>query len=250
LIWNMIAARAGHAVATLTLALVLGGCQSRVRQPRPTPGGWTAVDAGGPRDVASARDAAPRDVALPRDRGDDAAPRDAASGDGRRDAAIDATGIARDAGARDRGAADAGARDAGQDLGRRDAGTDHAGPAFCGPLHFNCAPFACDVDAGRCKTFCTSDNDCVPAKPCVNGLCGPNTNDFCQVDDECFSGHCAVVCCATACAGACHSCALPGSAGVCFPVPAGMPDPQNRCPAGTVCGADAGCVPAPNAGSN
>jgi hypothetical protein len=29
-----------------------------------------------------------------------------------------------------------------------------------------------------------------------------------------------------------------------------MPDPQNRCPAGTVCGADAGCVPGPDAASN
>jgi hypothetical protein len=43
---------------------------------------------------------------------------------------------------------------------------------------------------------------------------------------------------------------LPGTLGVCFPVPAGAPDPREICPAGTVCGADAGCVPAPDAGAS
>lgn len=240
--WN---GAAGRAAATLALVVALGACQSRVRERSRLSTGWTSVDAGA-RDVPAARDAAPRDAAAPPDAG----LHDAAWTDGKRDAVVDAMGPARDAGGRDLGARDAAPRDAGQDLRPPDAGAADSRATFCGALRFSCAPFACDVDAGQCKNFCTSDSDCVPGRPCVNGLCGPNTNALCQVDDECLSGHCAVVCCATACAGACHSCALPGTAGSCFPVPAGMPDPQNRCPAGMVCGADAGCVPAPDAGSN
>jgi len=152
-------------------------------------------------------------------------------------------GASRDWAGRDLRAPEAGAHDAGQETGPRDASPDW-GATSCGPRHLNCSPYTCDVAAAQCKTFCTSDADCVKGKPCANGTCGLDTNNYCTLDDECFSGHCAVVCCATACPGVCHSCALPGSIGVCVPVPTGMPDPQNRCPAGMVCGADAGCVPA------
>ncbi|HEY4394293.1 MAG TPA: hypothetical protein VGP64_09540 [Polyangia bacterium] len=238
MISRLAAARAARAISILAAALALVGCQSRTaRERNPRPGTWTVVDAEA-RDVPPAHDATARDLAPPRDGAlRDAAPRDAAL----RDAAL------RDAARADgRGDASGTARDAaGRDVAARDASPDW-GPTFCGPRHFNCSPYACDVAAAQCKTFCTSDDDCLPGKPCVNGLCGPNDNQYCTVDEECLSGHCAVVCCATACAGVCHSCALPGSAGVCFPVPAGMPDPQNRCPAGTVCGADAGCVAAPD----
>jgi hypothetical protein len=225
-----------------------------VRERNPQPGSWTAVDAAA-RDVPAARDAMPHDAALrdaaPRDAAlRDTAPRDAAREDGKRDGTLDAGPAARDGAGSDLAARDAGARDAGQDLRPRDAVGVDSGPGFCGSLRFSCAPYLCDVDAGRCKSFCTSDADCASGRPCLNGACGPASLAACQVDQECASGHCAVVCCATACAGACHSCALPGTAGVCFAVPAGMPDPQHLCPTGTVCGADAGCVPAPDAGSN
>ncbi|HEY6478130.1 MAG TPA: hypothetical protein VI456_16245 [Polyangia bacterium] len=244
------AATARRALATVTLAVALVGCQSRVaRERNPSSTGWTSVDAGA-RDVRAARDAPTRDAALSRD----ATLRDAASEDGRRDAAIDGTGRGRDGDGRDRGGRDAGPRDLGQDLPGlppRDAVAADSGPAPCGPGHFHCTPYACDVDTGQCKNFCTGDDDCESGKPCVNGLCDPNFNALCQVDQECASGHCASgVCCTTACAGACRSCAVPGTLGVCSPVPAGMPDPQRICPAATVCGADAGCVSAPDAASS
>jgi hypothetical protein len=242
---KLAAARAGRAFLIVASALALLGCQSRtVRERSPLPSSWTVADAGS-RDVPTPRDGAPRDLAPPHDAAPrDATPRDGSREDARRDQTVDANGPPHDASARDVAARDASARDGGQDLRARDATAADWGSAFCGPLHFNCTPYACDVAAGQCKTVCTSNADCVPGKPCLNGLCGANTNQYCQTDDDCFSGHCAVVCCATACAGACHTCALPGTSGVCSAVPAGMPDPQNRCPAGTVCGANSACVPA------
>jgi hypothetical protein len=258
------AARSARGILLLVSAVALLGCQSRPgRERSPLPGGWTAVDAGArdvplprdatPRDLAPSRDVAPRDMAprdaAPRDAAPrDAAPRDAAHADRKGDAAIDARGTRSDGAGRDLGAHDTGARDAGQNLGGRDGSAADSESALCGSLHFSCAPYACDVDAGQCKNFCTSADDCAPGRLCLNGFCGPNDNEYCLVDDECLSGHCAVVCCATACADLCHSCVLPGTIGVCAPVPAGMPDPERRCPAGMVCGADAGCVPGPDAG--
>ena len=47
---------------------------------------------------------------------------------------------------------------------------------------------------------------------------------------ECLSGNCAQgVCCATACMGACRSCALSGTMGICTNVPTGAPDPSQTC---------------------
>jgi hypothetical protein len=236
---------ADRAVMTLALVAALCGCQSRVRERGPIPGGWTTVDAGR-RDVASARDAVIRD----------AVSRDAAREDGEGSVVVDATGGGRDGGARDLGGRDAdahdlGGRDAGRDLRPADgAATDSSSP-YCGSGRFLCTPFICDVDAGQCKTFCTGNEDCVPGRSCVNGFCGPRFDEPCIEDQECASGHCAnAVCCATACASACQSCALAGTLGVCSPVPAATPDPQRICPAGTVCGADAGCVPAPDAAAS
>ncbi len=59
--------------------------------------------------------------------------------------------------------------------------------------------------------------------PAANGMA-------CTTAGECTSGFCVDgVCCNAACAGACESCALAGSAGICSPVAAGT-DPDLECP--------------------
>jgi hypothetical protein len=93
-----------------------------------------------------------------------------------------------------------------------------------------CAPFTCGA-SGRCKTTCTSDADCLAPNTCLNGSCGKvPIGATCASDAECNTGICAQeVCCATACPGTCASCALPGSAGVCTPLPAGQAAPTGQC---------------------
>ena len=109
----------------------------------------------------------------------------------------------------------------------------------CGPLHFNCAPFACNVDAGSCKSYCVTTADCAAGKPCVAGLCGYREPATCHSDGECASGHCEQgVCCATTCVGPCRSCALLGSTGVCQPVPAGI---ASTCSFGFACDGQGAC---------
>ncbi|HLK88538.1 MAG TPA: hypothetical protein VKZ18_01515 [Polyangia bacterium] len=234
-------ARRGACLASLVLALVAAGCGSgRHSIPQRTPpGGWTAVDAAGPR--ADARDGEIRDAGA----------RDLPRESGARDAAPSRDAGLRDAGGRDTARVDA-ALDASRDRAR-DGGADAApgdgaaadGSPMCGQLHVSCAPFACDVDAGRCKYFCASAADCAPGRPCVaGGLCGFREPAACSSSVECASGHCADgVCCDTACNGACHSCVLPGTIGTCAAVPPGVVDPHGVCLAGAVCGADAGCSP-------
>jgi hypothetical protein len=52
----------------------------------------------------------------------------------------------------------------------------------------------------------------------------------CTAAPECQSGFCFDgVCCNTACTGACRSCALAGSYGICVPVATGLPDPHAAC---------------------
>jgi hypothetical protein len=52
----------------------------------------------------------------------------------------------------------------------------------------------------------------------------------CGAAGECASGHCVDgVCCATACTGACVTCALPASPGRCALIAAGAPDPRFMC---------------------
>ncbi len=49
----------------------------------------------------------------------------------------------------------------------------------------------------------------------------------CNAAAECASNHCVDgVCCESDCTGACTSCALPGTEGLCRPAPAGVPDPR------------------------
>src|SRR5215213_1151228 len=67
----------------------------------------------------------------------------------------------------------------------------------------------------------------------------------CACTDECGSGFCVDgVCCNSACSGTCQRCDLPGSAGLCGPVPAGMPPAvQGQCQSQDVstCGLDGMC---------
>ena len=81
---------------------------------------------------------------------------------------------------------------------------------------------------------------------CVSMSCGKKPNGAtCAIATECNSGVCAQgVCCSTACAGTCKSCALSGSAGTCANVPAGQtPTPATQCVDGgaTACGNDGTC---------
>src|SRR5262249_40363097 len=65
----------------------------------------------------------------------------------------------------------------------------------------------------------------------------------CSASAECNSGFCAQgLCCTTACAGLCKSCAVNGSAGICTNVPAGQ-DPLQQCADATAatCGTDGLC---------
>jgi hypothetical protein len=116
----------------------------------------------------------------------------------------------------------------------------------CGPQGFNCAPFACDVARGLCKTYCATNADCITGKMCNPvGLCGFREDVACSSNGECLSGHCAQgVCCSTSCAGPCQSCALPGSLGTCTTVPRGALDPSGTCGSGGTCNSQGGCVPA------
>src|SRR4029079_14314090 len=66
---------------------------------------------------------------------------------------------------------------------------------------------------------------------CQGNSCGLKPpGAFCSDRAECTSGNCAQgVCCSTACASACRSCALSGSMGTCTNVPVKSPDPAQTC---------------------
>ena len=106
-----------------------------------------------------------------------------------------------------------------------------------------CDPYICDT-ATACKMTCTSMADCTSPNSCVSNSCGKlPLGATCTTGAMCNSGNCAQgVCCSTACAGTCVSCALSGSAGTCASVPAGQ-DPLNQCTDQTAmtCGTDGSC---------
>ena len=138
--------------------------------------------------------------------------------------------------------ADTSATDRTADLSGGDATDVRPQDPPCGPTGVYCAPFACDVARGICKTTCASNDDCFGGILCRNGTCGGITSTPCTVNSECNSGFCAHgVCCNTACSGICTSCALAGSVGVCRPVPSGAPDPLARCP-GSLCDGAGSCM--------
>jgi len=93
----------------------------------------------------------------------------------------------------------------------------------------SCGQYLCGGD-GKCRSTCATAADCVAGAACVNGSCGPKPpGATCTAGNECASMICAQgVCCKTACAGACKSCAITGSEGECINVPAGV-DPLGQC---------------------
>lgn len=99
------------------------------------------------------------------------------------------------------------------------------------------APDACHA-AGVCdpQTGCTH-----PALPTCGAAPPPpvpglgTDGELCAADATCQSGHCARgVCCDTACAAPCGSCALPGKRGTCTPEPEGI-DLNGDCGVGPNC---------------
>ncbi|HXI55627.1 MAG TPA: PA14 domain-containing protein [Polyangia bacterium] len=83
--------------------------------------------------------------------------------------------------------------------------------------------FQCDTASNVCRTTCTTDAHCTAPNTCIEGVC--RKKDLaagCTSAAQCASGFCEQgVCCASACSGACRSCALPApAAGTCTPIPA------------------------------
>jgi len=111
------------------------------------------------------------------------------------------------------------------------------------PAATSCFPFRCGTNT--CKSTCAADADCAPPGVCSNGSCGLKPDGaVCGDGVECGSGICVQgTCCRTACAGSCMTCALPGSAGTCKPVPAGAVDPAGQCrdQGASSCGTDGVC---------
>ncbi len=101
----------------------------------------------------------------------------------------------------------------------------------------DCNGYACLGD-DACRTDCRADADCLPDFHCDGDACVPdlNTGSPCSRDSQCTSANCVdAVCCQTTCAGVCHRCDLPETAGTCTPVPSGQ-DPDGECPGDGACG--------------
>jgi hypothetical protein len=112
------------------------------------------------------------------------------------------------------------------------------------PDSLPCSPYVCNGTA--CFGACTADANCLTPNSCSpTNSCGPKNNGAsCSAADECGSGFCAQgVCCDKACAGACQSCALPGTLGACTNVATGATDPAGLCQdmGSTSCGTNAKC---------
>jgi hypothetical protein len=97
------------------------------------------------------------------------------------------------------------------------------------PDSLPCAPYVCNGNS--CFNACAIDGNCVTPNVCNGSSCGKKMRGAsCSEANECQSAFCAQgVCCDTACAGACSSCALTGTLGTCTNVPTGAPDPSDLC---------------------
>lgn len=97
------------------------------------------------------------------------------------------------------------------------------------PDSLTCAPYTCN--GSKCYASCTADANCTMPNVCAAGSCGKAPlGASCSSPAECQSGSCAQgVCCASACTGACKSCALAGSLGVCANLPTDAVDSAGIC---------------------
>jgi hypothetical protein len=108
-----------------------------------------------------------------------------------------------------------------------------------------CTPFGCRD--GKCNATCAGDGDCAPGRACDTATmsCGlKGIGQVCAAGADCASGFCVDgLCCNEACDGACRSCALSSSPGVCKNVAPGLADPRRQCAAADVstCGTDGLC---------
>ena len=86
------------------------------------------------------------------------------------------------------------------------------------------------ASGSECVRVCTSNDQCVAGKTCLNGSCGKfGPGQTCDQNTECDSNFCVDgVCCESACTGACQSCSNPATRGKCVPAAAGVADPA--CP--------------------
>ncbi len=107
----------------------------------------------------------------------------------------------------------------------------------------NCSPFRCAN--GACTDSCQSDGDCDTDRSCLNGTCGlKKLGQSCTTGPQCEKGNCVDgVCCESACTGACLSCALPSSPGMCVALAAGTVDSRGVCKdnGARSCGTDGKC---------
>ncbi len=105
-----------------------------------------------------------------------------------------------------------------------------------------CAPYVCS--GSSCLATCSTSAECITGNVCTASSCGLKPlGASCAAGGECNSGFCAQgVCCRTACADNCMSCALTGTGGTCSTVPAGQ-DPLNQCSdqGAASCGTDGTC---------
>jgi hypothetical protein len=108
-----------------------------------------------------------------------------------------------------------------------------------------CAPYICN--GSQCFNVCATNDQCKPPNSCSpTNSCGPKPpGAVCLSTAECQSGlFCAQgYCCNSPCSGACQSCALPSSLGVCTNVPASQVDPTGQCTdkGATSCGTNGKC---------
>jgi hypothetical protein len=122
------------------------------------------------------------------------------------------------------------------------------GSGKCGDATSQACTQGCMITGNTsvCPLPCSATNPCMPGLACdVSGTCKPKKaqGQACASGDECTSTFCVDgFCCGSACVGTCQACNLPGSLGLCTPVPMGQ-DPNAECPRDTnaPCGKVGGC---------
>ena len=121
-------------------------------------------------------------------------------------------------------------------------GDAQCGSGFC--VDGVCCDSACDGSCrscvmtgkvGTCSPVIEAQDDtCGGESTCdTDGNCRKELGKACSVGADCGSGSCVDgVCCASDACGTCQSCAVPGSVGICAPVPKFTDDPET-CPKDT-----------------